>query len=480
MKKIVVISLASIFCFIPKGMLAQGVAVDFSKYEGSQIVNSDFEDWSGSDYSNVPVGWHSFESVDGSAILVTFAQSTKHTSRNTTDLHEGTIGGSCLKLVPRKIGNNLIANGTISTGRMHAGAYIATDPKNHAYMDISSSATSNGTPFYALLTKRPTALSVWVKFTQGAIEGKHPYATVSAAITNGKRYQEPTADNDSSMVIGYAQNNKIETKGGEWQHLYIPFRYDSEQFNHFEEPKAIMVTFSTNAEPGEGSADDVLLVDDLELIYTQKVTIPETGFATLTNIAMENHKVMIPEGITAYTLTANARGELMVKETYKAGQVLPYHGAVLLKGKPGDYEFHTTLYDKEDMIQPDEDVCMVRGYEINTLTDEYKFYRLGENSGVLGFYEVHYGAKIKEDEALLRVKADQADKYYLYVLEKPEMKGDINNDGLVNITDVIILVNRLLGNLEKGKFFIPDVDVNGDGIANITDAVNLVNIILGK
>lgn len=476
MRKNILITLFTQFCLIPLGMYAQGVAVDFSKYEGSQIVNSDFEDWSGSEFNNVPVGWHSFESVDGT--LASLAQSTKHTSRNTTDLHQGTIGGSCLKLVPLNLVMAL-ANGTISTGRMHAGAYIATDPKNHAYMDISSSATSNGTPFYALLSKRPTAISVWVKFTQGTVQSDYPYATVSAAITDGKRYQEPTADKDSSMVIGYAQNRRIETKGGEWQHLYLPFRYDIEQFNHNDEPKAIMVTFSTNAEPGKGSSRDVLLIDDLELIYTQTVTIPECGFATLTNVAMKNHKVMIPEGITAYTLTANARGELMVKETYKAGQVLPYHGAVLLKGKPGTYDFPTTLYDQEDRIQPNEDVCMVSAFELNTPTDDYKYYRLGENSGVLGFYEVNYGLKIQEKEALLRVKVDQGAEKYLYVLEEPETKGDFNGDGLINITDVTILVNRLLGNQEKHKFFIPDVDVNGDGVVNISDVVYLVNIILG-
>ena len=98
---------------------------------------------------------------------------------------------------------------------------------------------------------------------------------------------------------------------------------------------------------------------------------------------------------------------------------------------------------------------------------------------MLGFYEVHYGLKIQENEALLRVKADQGADKYLYVLEKPETKGDFNGDGLVNITDVTILVNRLLGNQEKGKFFIPDVDVNGDGVVNIADVVYLVNIILG-
>ena len=79
--------------------------------------------------------------------------------------------------------NPIIANGTITTGRMNAGAASATDPKNHAWMDISNTATNNGTPFYAKLSERPVALSVWVKFTQGTAQREHPYALPTGSVT---------------------------------------------------------------------------------------------------------------------------------------------------------------------------------------------------------------------------------------------------------------------------------------------------------
>ena len=63
MKKSFRIALAALVCLSPMGMQAQ--SVDFSQYEETQIINSDFEDWSGKDFKNVPVGWHSFESVGG-------------------------------------------------------------------------------------------------------------------------------------------------------------------------------------------------------------------------------------------------------------------------------------------------------------------------------------------------------------------------------------------------------------------------------
>ena len=60
-----------------------------------------------------------------------------------------------------------------------------------------------------------------------------------------------------------AITNTIESKGNEWQHLSIPFNY----VNASVEPKAVLVTISTNATPGEGSNNDLLYVDDLSFVY---------------------------------------------------------------------------------------------------------------------------------------------------------------------------------------------------------------------
>lgn len=55
--------------------------------------------------------------------------------------------------------------------------------------------------------------------------------------------------------------------------------------------------------------------------------------------------------------------------------------------------------------------------------------------------------------------------------------GDVNMDGLVNITDVVCLVNYLLSGDETGIDLVA-ADVNVDSEINITDAVTLLNLIL--
>lgn len=57
--------------------------------------------------------------------------------------------------------------------------------------------------------------------------------------------------------------------------------------------------------------------------------------------------------------------------------------------------------------------------------------------------------------------------------------GDVNNDGVINVTDAIGVVNYILKNVPS-VFVEEAADVNNDGVINITDAIGIVNMILGK
>lgn len=56
--------------------------------------------------------------------------------------------------------------------------------------------------------------------------------------------------------------------------------------------------------------------------------------------------------------------------------------------------------------------------------------------------------------------------------------GDVNGDGVVDITDVNILINILLGKDSANKY--TGADVNGDGTVDIADINAVLNLILGK
>ena len=56
--------------------------------------------------------------------------------------------------------------------------------------------------------------------------------------------------------------------------------------------------------------------------------------------------------------------------------------------------------------------------------------------------------------------------------------GDVNNDTILNILDIVTVVNFVLGANEAEDCQLEASDLNQDGGLNILDIVQLVNIIL--
>ena len=65
------------------------------------------------------------------------------------------------------------------------------------------------------------------------------------------------------------------------------------------------------------------------------------------------------------------------------------------------------------------------------------------------------------------------------VISSKMFLGDANGDGNVNVTDIVEIVNDILGH-PSDKFDPIAADVNGDGMVNVTDNVIVVNIILAS
>ena len=475
MKKNIKTTLITLFALLPLGMQAQSV-VTKELYEGTQILNSDFEDFhkvtgNSKDYIE-PNYWHSFATAQG-----TLVQYTGQDLESVADCRPNSKGDSCVAIRAASLKVFLftvVANATLTTGRMNAGNVSATSTDNHAFTEVSNVTDEDGFPFYSSLTARPDSISVWLKFTP---KSGTPKASISAVVTNGQRYQEPVDKDYADVIVAKASNTEIEATNG-WKRFVLPFDTDGCRGS---DPQAIMVTLSTNANPGQGTAGDELLIDDLELIYTPEIEIPASGYATFTNTVMKNHKVVMPEGLKGYALAVNACGEPYITDTLQAGDVLPYNATLLLEGKADNYTFSTTLYDDAKNVPATVDEGLVPASELNNPLDGYKYFYLAGEGTTLAFRKADTGLKIQDDKALLRVKADKAAESYQHILFTPELTGDINDDGQRSIADVTALVNRLLGKQEQSsKLFIPSADVNGDSSTTIADVTALVNILLGK
>lgn len=253
--------------------LGQTIHVTFG--DNYQLPNSGFEDYRteqitkfDDSYKQItvnveePLHWHSFASATGEYVQAANAFSDPHTYSASVVCPNST-GKKSLLLTSASVLGYTIANGTITTGRMQAGDMKADSTKNCAFLSTDSTSTdSHGDPFYALMDGTPDSLAVWVKFKQQTPVAEHPYATISAALTDGTYYQDPQ-DKDYTNVVATAKNAQIASNNFEWQRIVVPFKYTGNDVK----AKAMLVTISTNADPGQGSAADSLYVDDISLIY---------------------------------------------------------------------------------------------------------------------------------------------------------------------------------------------------------------------
>ena len=224
---------------------------------GYQIKNSGFENFKG---NGEPIAWHGFKSATGS--LAGKAQGKLGSS---TDKRPGSTGSKSAVITSGSV-FGIINNGTMTTGRLNAGNIIATNTANHSEMNMSSTAAdANGDPFYTIMHGRPDAIKLWIKFSQASANTDNPYASLSAIITNGTYYQDPE-DKTYTNKLATAKNTTITTCG--WTEMTVPFEY----INNTIDGKALLVTISTNATPGQGSSGDKVWIDDIAMVYNAAIT----------------------------------------------------------------------------------------------------------------------------------------------------------------------------------------------------------------
>ena len=251
--------------------------------ELGQLPNAGFENFhDDASGTKEPNGWHSFKTCTGS--LSGTAGKANNTFIESKEKHSGT---NCVKVQSAILLYTIPANGTMTTGRLHAGHMKADNTANNSTMDFADKGKDgNGDPFYPIFTTKPDAMTVWVKF-KGNVKD-HPNATVKAILANDK-VQDPEKDDYTKNVIARAANAKIKSNNFAWQELNIPFKYENKNT-----PKGMLVTISTNAEAGKASSDkknlDVIYVDDIAMIYNSGL---KSAQYKNTNLSFADNKAAI-------------------------------------------------------------------------------------------------------------------------------------------------------------------------------------------
>ena len=291
-----------------------------------QILNGDFETWE-FDGTNLPNNWNSFQTADGTWSGTAYSKSNRQVAQSSV-VRPGTKGRYSCRIWARSV-LTVVAQGNITTGRVHAGATSATNKENYNYSDRDGSTTLNGktNPCAMQFTGLPDSIVVWAKFVPAKDLKDYPNAKFSAVIHDDHDYiSYGLSSNDNATNKGYVVASAvklIDKNGGNWQRISLPFQYTSNKT-----AKYIQLNASTNSYPGKGTKDDELYLDDIEVIYNNvTLSIGSSGWAPM----CLDFNALVPSGVTAYYATGMAGGYATLV-AIPAGSVIPKGTGVIVKG----------------------------------------------------------------------------------------------------------------------------------------------------
>ena len=217
-------------------------------FSQQQIGNSNMESWDNvGQSSEEPINWSSYKT--GSGGLSSFG--SQQVGRSTS-IRSGASGSYCARIFSKST-LNVVANGNLTLGQINLGSSTASSPENYNYTKTSDSNFSES------LTNRPDSLVFWVKYSP---INSSSNARVHAILHDSYDFRDPIDANSIPHTVARAELN-YGTTAGNWVRKSVPFIYEGPATT----VEYILVTFSTSSSAGGGSANDEVLVDDIELVY---------------------------------------------------------------------------------------------------------------------------------------------------------------------------------------------------------------------
>ena len=117
-------------------------------------------------------------------------------------------------------------------------------------------------------------------------------------------------------------------------------------------------------------------------------------------------------------------------------------------------------------------------------TDQYKIYRDGSWMGFVTFDVLEYTDIIPEmgifyEYCIEAINICGESEWSCDTGFAAEPEGDVNADGSIDVLDVVVVVNIILGIYEPSDDELSTSDVNNDGAVDVLDIVMITNTILG-
>ena len=190
--------------------------------------------------------------------------------------------------------------------------------------------------------------------------------------------------------------------------------------------------------------------------YLGKTVILPIELINSSDVKLFQFDLHLPEGVT---ISMTSDGKLDVTLTERAAN----HNVKGRKLSNGDYRF--IIYSlSNDAIDEEEGVLVKVNLAISS--------EMSVGDKILKILNTELGVVVGKGFKAISQEAVESN-----LTVKSYTTGDANGDSRVNVTDIVEIVNCIMGNPSE-RFVFPAADVNDDGDVNVTDIVGIINIIM--
>ncbi|MBO4875211.1 MAG: hypothetical protein J5542_07895, partial [Bacteroidales bacterium] len=222
-----------------------------------QLENPGFEDWT--DSNGEPDGWNSFPSAN--CTLSVGCGTAVQTRHERASGRPGSTGQYSCKIYATEVNllfTRITANGALTSGQIQVANSTASNVNNCNQTKTANDALNHR------LNAKPDSIVFWAKVVNASDNSK---ACCHLYIHDSIDLKDPLAANANgyeSHIVGAVPAYNFPNNGSTWQRHSTPIIYEGYSNN---DPRFVLITFSTNKDAGSGSSGDALYIDDIEFIY---------------------------------------------------------------------------------------------------------------------------------------------------------------------------------------------------------------------
>lgn len=151
------------------------------------------------------------------------------------------------------------ANGNLTTGKINMGSTTPSDKANYNFTDLTE------TTHNLLFAGTPDSVACYAKFTSGGSE----YGRGQFILHDEYRYCDPESSNEDGYETHKVALAAIHILACEdWTRFSAAFEYTG---TVKPEKQYMLASFTTNPIPGGETTGDILIIDDVKLIYNSQL-----------------------------------------------------------------------------------------------------------------------------------------------------------------------------------------------------------------